>query len=1122
MQWRHYVTVILIALISSSGASGQSARTVPDRQITSQSLLSLPLGFEMDPAPADRESKSFISRPSGFSVRLASGGVQVVLDSSKKTSDHPEVVNLRFAGSNKSAEPQANGLLPGVTNYYIGSDPAKWRTDVHQFREVRYSGVYPGIDLIFYGNRGQLEFDFDVAPWADPSQILISVGGANARKSQKGLELVTPSGKTVLLKRPDLYQIAGSEKHKIAGDYLIRKPSEVGFSVGPYDKRQALVIDPALVYSTFVGADLELTPFAIATDATGAVYVTGQQAGGNAFVLKLDPTGSSLAYRIVLGGTKTGLGPVSDQTVSAGQSITVDATGQAYIVGMTKQIDFPTTAGAFGSSSLCAPATGASCLEPFAVKLNAAGTVIYSTFLTRSSAIDSAGPAPSSIAVDSNGALYVTGTTKLQSGGTAGLLTVAGLTTTQGAFQTVRGNDSSAFVLKLHPDGTIMDYSSYLGGSTAETPGGIAVDSSGIAYIDGGTSSADFPVTLGASLATNPGTAAFFTKVKADGSGLLYSTFLAGPNGMAEGTSITIDSNQAAYLAGMTAASFPALTFGNSSIPAFASKFDAPGALVYSSLLTTQITYGHDLFFSTPPQSSISVDGVGAAYIATGSGGFFDSSISETKLDPTGTVVYTEKIGPIDPSNSRFGGVAMDNNQNFYLTGVAGSLEDPVAPIIIPDLGTTIGGLEPIPPDGSIGPQEVMFVQKFAQVLGVAVPVPNPRAISFTPILQKGATSSPRTIQLFNYGDASLSIASLSIGGINASDFAISSTNNTCGASLAVGSSCSFQVTFVPTVTTGNRTATVNLTFGGGLAAQAVTLNGSAGTPAFQASPIAVDFGSVAVGATSSISSLTITNTGTGPLDILSTPIFQGSNAADFTVCVLLNSQCAIPFTWPASIAPGGSLTVPLAVTPSALGPRSASIVFNTDAAASPQSVAVSANGSLVSIAGGTTSATVAAGQTATFSLNVTNSTLAGPITVSCSGAPAGATCNPAPSSLLPGPASQRAVVVSVTTTARTSAKLSPPHRTMWWSLVGALAMAFMGAHMRRRFRGTLIAIVAAILVPLVISCGGGSSSGSLATPTPAPTPVTTNGTPAGTYTLSVTVSTSSESHTLPLTLSVQ
>lgn len=1120
MQWRHYVTVALIALISSSGASGQSARTVPDRQITAQSLLSLPLGFEMDPGAAGHESKSFISRASGFSVHLASGGVQVVLDSGKKTSEQSEIVNLRFAGSNKSAEPQANGLLPGVTNYYIGSDPAKWRTDVHQFREVRYSGVYPGIDLIFYGNRGQLEFDFDVAPWAEPSQISISVGGASARKSQKGLELVTPSGKAVLLKRPELYQIAGSEKHKIVGDYLIRKPNEVGFSVGPYDKRQALVIDPALVYSTFVGADLELTPFAIATDATGAVYVTGQHAGGNAFVLKLDPTGSSLAYRIVLGGTKTGLGPVSDQTVSAGQSITVDATGQAYIVGMTKQIDFPTTAGAFGSSSLCATATGASCLEPFAVKLNAAGTVIYSTFLTRSSAIDSAGPAPSSIAVDSNGALYVTGTTKVQSGGTAGLLTVAGLTTTQGAFQTVRGNDSSAFVLKLHPDGTIMDYSSYLGGSTAETPGGIAVDSSGIAYIDGGTSSADFPVTLGASLATNPGTAAFFTKVKADGSGLSYSTFLAGPNGMAEGTSITIDSNQAAYLAGMTAASIPALPFGSNSIPAFASKFDASGALVYSTLLTTQITYGRDLFFSTPPQSSISVDGVGAAYIATGSGdSFFRSSMNQSKLDPTGTVVYTQKIGPIDPINSRFGGVAMDNNQNFYLTGVAGSLVDPVAPIIIPDLGTTVGGLEPIPPDGSTGPQEVMFVQKFAQVLGVAVPVPNPRAISFTPILQKGATSSPRTIQLFNYGDASLSIASLSIGGINASDFAISSTNNTCGASLAVGSSCSFQVTFAPTVTTGSRTATVDMTFGGGLAAQAVTLNGSAGTPAFQASPIAVDFGSVAVGATSSISSLIITNTGTGPLDILSTPIFQGSNAADFAVCVLLNSQCAIPFTWPASIAPGGSLTVPLAVTPSALGPRSASIVFNTDAAASPQSVAVSANGSLVSVAGGITSATVAAGQTATFSLNVTNSTLAGPITVSCNGAPAGATCNPAPSSLLPGGfASQRAVVVSVTTTARTSAKLSPQHRTMWWSLVGALAMAFMGAHMRRTFRGTLIAIVAAILVPLVISCGGGSSSGSL----PTPTPVTTTGTPAGTYTLTVTVSTSTESHTLPLTLSVQ
>src|SRR5262249_23261199 len=155
-----------------------------------------------------------------------------------------------------------------------------------------------------------------------------------------------------------------------------------------------------------------------------------------------------------------------------------------------------------------------------------------------------------------------------------------------------------------------------------ETSGGIAVDSTGIAYVDGGTSSADFPVTAGASLTTNPGTAAFFSKLKADGSGLIYSTFLAGPNGQAEATSIAIDSNLSAYLGGMTATSFPTPATGLSSMPAFAAKFNSSGTLIYSTLLNSQMTYGLDSsFFGTPPQSSIAVDSTGTAYVGTGAGG---------------------------------------------------------------------------------------------------------------------------------------------------------------------------------------------------------------------------------------------------------------------------------------------------------------------------------------------------------------------------------------------------------------------------------------------------------------------------------------------------------------------
>jgi hypothetical protein len=1134
VQLRSLILAFILAL--STLVVAESVLPTPSRQKVVQSFAALPIGYEPNWSQAG-SGVLYLMRTAAYSVYLSRGALLVRFD---KTSGQAEEIRITLAGADRNVEPKGTDILPGVHNYYIGDDPAKWRVDVRQFRQVLYSNIYPGIDLRSYSSLGELEFDFDVKPGADCSDIALRISGALVNQRNGNLELMTPHGKKAVLKKPKLYQEDSGSQHKVLGSYVIRKDGRVGFSVGRYDRRKKLIIDPALVYSTFAEISglqdsIEDVPFGIATDSSGAVYVTGQTQENNtarsfsAFVIKIDPTGSNLVYATHIGGSKLLVTPSPLATMAAGQEIAVDGSGNSYIAGMTQELDFPTTGGSFSTTAFCASTAGnVGCLEPFAAKLDANGNLVYSTFLVQSAA-DSAGPVPSSLAIDANGAIYVTGILGKQSL-PATPLSVAGLGTTPGAFQTTRNSDSSSFVLKLHADGSRVDYATYLGGSTGETPGGITVDSAGVAYVDGGTSSSDFPVTPGASQTTNPATSAFFSKLKADGSGLLYSTFFSGPLGQSEATSIAIDSSHAAYLTGVTTDVFPNPTFGNRSLPAFAAKFDPTGLLVYSTplgkVVPTQITYGLDLFVGTPPQSSIAVDATGVAYVATGSGGFSNASMTETKLSPAGAELYAVPIGPIDPHNSRFAGVALDGNQNFYLTGVAGSLADSApqlggVPVFIPDVGTTAGALQIVPTGAR--QQELMFVQKYSQSLGSAVAVPNPRQISFSPILQKGTTSSARTIEVFNYGDADLAITGTNIGGNNASDFAISTAGNTCGTTVIAGLSCRLSVTFSPTVNSGIRSAVVNLSFGGGLASQTVSLAGQAGSAVFQANPPSLDFGDVATGATSGIMTLTVTNSGTGPMNLLSTPVFQGSNPADFGVCALAAGHCGGIFNFPTTVPPSGNFTVPLVFTPTGSGSRTAQLTFVTNAAGSPQTVQL--RGTATNLLGistpSGTSATITAGQTATYSLIVTTSSAqAVTINVTCAGAPPQTSCNANPSTFSIDSTVSKTVTVSVPTTARPSASILPESPLLWWSLAGAFAIVLLP--LGRGKRRPRLMVFAVLLLLSAISCGGGSGKTTLPpTPTPTPTPTPSPGTPAGTYTLNITATGSGASDTLALTLKV-
>src|SRR5215471_3190084 len=856
-------------------------------------LASLPLGFEQNSGQADRNIR-FISYAEGYSISISNE--EIVIDfGPDSASPKNEIVHLRMIRSNQNSRPEGLDPLPGAVHYYISNDPAKWKTDIRQFSRVSYRNIYPDIDLVLYGNRRQLEFDFDVAPRANASSITFKIEGALVRSNHGNLALITPSGKVAVLRKPELYQDSGGVRRKVSGRYRMHQTNEISFLVGRYDRNRPLIIDPALSYSTFVTDLLQLTVFkgqfppntpeqnsalGIAVDPSGAAYVTGAAtiktgqisnniplSANRTYVIKLDPTGSSLVYSTYLGGMPdTGGGDVFGlfQMDAGGLGIALDSNQNAYIVGETRQPDFPTTVGSFSTAPAC-PNGGfnLTCSEPFAAKLDATGKLVYSTFLVNRSPLDKAGPVPSSLAVDSSGAVYVTGFTSPGFPTT----TIAGLTTTANAFQKTPKSDASAFVLKLHPDGSSLDYSTYLGGSKGETGGGIAVDSTGVAYVDGGTSSSDFPTTAGAFQTTNSGTSAFFTKITADGSGLVYSTFLGASGIQSQALAIALDGNKSAYVAGTsTGNGFPTTagafeTSTSSTAPNFVSKFDVTGNLVYSTYLgdsaNVLIQLEGQPIIPDAGIFGIEVDNAGNAYVGINGGSTLPglnsiqpfptcsrcTPVTISELNPTGTtVVFTTFFG----TSVLASGMALDPNGNVYIAGNDFPNCD-LFPCANPQLPTTIGAFQVVP--GNTDPDVLysgpIFVSKITPSLGAPVPAVTPRQPqNFPVVLRKGQTSSPIQVQLGNYGDADLSITSISFGGANQGDFA--QTNN-CGATVHAGQNCTVSTTFSPTVDSGVRTANLTFNFGGGLASQTIAVQGTAGFPVSQIIPTSIDFGGALV-----------------------------------------------------------------------------------------------------------------------------------------------------------------------------------------------------------------------------------------------------------------------------------
>ena len=696
----------------------------------------LPLSFEANYGQTDSKV-NFIARGPGYSLFLTGQEAVIALkkaavrslevkglptrepvEKRKEGAAGGTVVRMELAKANAAPRIVGAEELPGKANYFIGNDPAKWRTNVPTYAEVKYAGVYPGVDLVYYGNQGQLEYDFVVAPGVDPNEIRLNFrGAAKLRVDKKGDLLLGSGGEEVRFEKPVVYQEVAGARKPVEASYVLASANRIGFRLGEYDHSQRLVIDPVLVYSTYLGGSGNDFGNGIAVDSAGDAYVTGyngslnfptvnplQPANGgdetDAFVAKLNPAGSALVYSTYLGGTGGDFG----------SSIAVDNGGNVYVTGFTASTDFPTV-------NPLQPTYGGGLSDAFVAKLNPAGSaLVYSTYLGGSA--DTLGYG---IAVDNAGHAYVTGYTMF-----------TGFPTTPGAFQmTYAGGTSDAFVAKLNPAGSAFVYATILGGSSFDVGYGIAVDSAGNAYATGYTDSTDFPtvnplqpMNAGASGAGN----AFVAKFNPAGSALVYSTYLGGCGGEYS-YGIAVDTAGNAYVTGSTASTdFPTVnplqpTYGGDG-DAFVAKLNSSGsALVYSTYLGgTGDDFGR----------GVAVDSEGNAYVIgqTGStnfptvsplqptyGGGGDAFVA--KLNSSGSaLVYSTYLGG---TGDDFGnGIAVDRVSNAYVTGGTASTNFPT----MNPLQSTNGGVG--------GEGEDAFVAKIASEntlpTTTAIPVPGPNS----------------------------------------------------------------------------------------------------------------------------------------------------------------------------------------------------------------------------------------------------------------------------------------------------------------------------------------------------------------------------------------------------------
>jgi uncharacterized repeat protein (TIGR01451 family) len=642
--------LILSLMCAAQSAKTSSAGRGPQRGLSQVAAQygKLLLAFEVNRGQTDTRVK-FLSRGSGYTLFLTPEEAVIELrsghsplkraDSEDRFASVTSVLRMKLANAN--LQPVITGAeeLPGKSNYFIGNDPRNWHSNVANYRKVKYEGVYPGVGLVYYGTQGQLEYDFVVAPGGDPHRIALQFDGARPALDTNGDLLLSMAGGEVRFRQPVTYQSAGGRRHLVDGHYVLAGSQLVSFEVGDYDRNLPLVIDPVLVYSTYLGGSVNDLAHAIAVDSAGNAYVTGEttsadfptknpiegsyHSGGSCvtgppcqdvFVTKFNVTGKALVYSTYLGGLSTDIG----------YGIALDSGKNVYVVGKTYSNDFPVTQGvlrAFCGELMVNGNPTSTCdgnfPDAFVTKINAAGSaIVYSTFLG-----GTLNDWANAVAVDSAGDAFVVGRTDspLPTGNPNDPgFPVTGATAFQPNFLVTDGTYTSFFV-ELNPTASSELYGTFFGSETESASSiatGVAVDKSGKAYLSGYTLASDFPTTTGAFQTActplsgghcqeNRGFVAKFDPTLSQAASLVYSTYLGGTG--AGGTqfapdfayAIAVDSAGDAYVTGnagtvdfpTTAGAFQTtcIVFSGACDAAFVTKFNATGTgLVYSTFLGDQ------------------------------------------------------------------------------------------------------------------------------------------------------------------------------------------------------------------------------------------------------------------------------------------------------------------------------------------------------------------------------------------------------------------------------------------------------------------------------------------------------------------------------------------------------
>ena len=1018
------IYLLLAILLSVMNPGGLKPTGMPaptrDSAMSKKRLLksygALPMSFEVNQGQADR-SVRFLARGQGYAVLLQPGVALLALRPPGQDARAPRradqlprpssrLLKMKIERANLSARVTGLNRLPGISNYFIGNDPSRWHTHIPTYEKVRFENVRPGINLVYYGNQGQLEYDFILSPGVRPESLRLNFEGSDATVDKQGDLIFTATDGKVTFRRPVAYQRCQSDpgkKHFLSASYVLKGRNKVGFAVSDYDPHAPLVIDPVLYYSTYLGGNGGDTGNAIALDAINDAYVTGSTASTNfpitnayqktyggdtdAFVTEVRYDGQVVIYSTYLGGNN----------FDVGNGIAVDSSADAYVVGTTASANFPTTANVFQ------PTMGGN-TDAFVAKLDPSGShLLFSSFLGGSDY-----DYGNAIALDQYGSIYVTGATQSTDFPTANPI------------QSGYAGNGDAFAAEINPSlsGTSqLVYSTYLGGSSADSGQGIAVDLGGAAYVVGFTYSTNFP-TYNAYQNSNAGSVdAFITKINKGGASFAFSTYLGG-TGDDRAWGVAIDQALNVYVTGSTltpctpASTTTTMCNPTDTFPTTSGAFqpyntsESPG---YSDVFVTKLNYpGTALVYSTllggalsDSPAGIAVDSSGNAYIT----GYTESSNFPTanavqasytggtcggkpcpdafiaEVNPQGSaVVFSTYLGG---SLANWGnGIAVDTNTppDAYVVGTTTSSNFPAIALAYQSApGNTTG----------LGNAFVSQLQQ-ADAAGVAL---TPQKLAFGNV-NLNTTSNvtnqnvPATVTLMNAGTVPLQVTSITTTG----DFA--ETDNCVGTVPAGGGTCTINVTFTPTqLVSETEQLAINDNAAG--SPHLVTLTGTGinqyTTVLF--TPPKLVFGQQTINTTSGAQPVTMTNNGTSNVPLTVTAIATTGDFAETNNCPLT------PFT----LAVGAQCVFNVTFTPTATGTRTGNLTITDNVASGASSVSLTGVGEPVfQLSSPTLSQHLLIGMTSTpFTIGLTApANFTDTIALSCTG---GASCSFNPSTIALG-----------------------------------------------------------------------------------------------------------------------